>query len=229
MPPFKVAVYLYPNADILDFSGPVEIYSTTPKSGPPPFSITTFAHHNPVPTPSGAMTYVPSANFTDVAGRIEEYDVLVIPGANFNIVGEFIKSKEGAELGEVLRRFAASKPRAETGHRILQSVCTGAVLLASSGILAGRSVTTHHLGFEMLQQVADEAAGGAGKSGITVQKTRWVDAGSTEAGVRIINAGGVTSGIDTSLWIVEMLAGEEASRWAGEIAEFERRGRGFAE
>lgn len=227
MAPFKVAVYLYPNADILDFSGPVEIYSTTARSGPDAFQITTFAHHNPVETSSGAMTYTPSASFSDVARKIEDYDVLVIPGANFDIISAFIKSSEGKELSETLRKFVASKPRQETGKRVLQSVCTGSVLLAASGVLAGRNVTTHHLGFDMLKQVADEAAGGDSK--INVQKTRWVDAGTTEAGVRIINAGGVTSGIDTSLWIVEQLAGEETAKWAAEIAEFERRQKGWSE
>ncbi|KAH7392451.1 class I glutamine amidotransferase-like protein [Phaeosphaeria sp. MPI-PUGE-AT-0046c] len=227
MAPFKVAVYLYPHADILDFSGPVEVYSTGPLDGAAPFQITTFAHHNPVETSSGAMTYTPSASFSEVASKIQDYDVLVIPGANFNIISDFIKSSQGKELSELLRKFVASKPRPETGKRVLQSVCTGSVLLAASGILAGRNVTTHHLGFDMLKQVADEAAGGDAK--ITVQKTRWVDAGTTEAGVRIINAGGVTSGIDTSLWIVEQLAGEEAARWASEIAEFERRQKGWSE
>jgi putative intracellular protease/amidase len=158
MAPFKVAVYLYPNADILDFSGPVEIYSTTALSGPPAFSITTFAHHNPVHTPSGAMTYTPSASFQEVAEKIEEYDVLVIPGANFNFISDFIKSSEGKELNEVLRKFVSTKPREETGQRVLQSVCTGSVLLAASGILAGRNVTTHHLGFDMIKQVGDYGA-----------------------------------------------------------------------
>jgi hypothetical protein len=75
--------------------------------------------------------------------------------------------------------------------------------------------------------VADEAAGGDSK--INVKTTRWVDAGTTDAGVRIINAGGVSSGIDTSLWIVEELAGKEAADWAAELAEFERRTKGWNE
>jgi putative intracellular protease/amidase len=228
MPPFKVAVYLYPHADILDFTGPTEVYSAGPLDGTPgPFEITSFAHHNPVKTSSGALTYIPNATFKEIATKVEEYDVLVIPGANFNIVDDLNKSEEGKELHAMLQRFVNAKPRQETGKRVLQSVCTGSILLAASGVLAGRDATTHHLGFDALKQVADEAAGGDSK--INVKHTRWVDAGTTDAGVRIINAGGVSSGIDTSLWITEELAGKKAADWAAELAEFERRTKGWSE
>jgi putative intracellular protease/amidase len=227
MAPFTVAVYLYPNADILDFTGPTEIYSAGPLDGSSPFKITSFAHENPIETHSGAMTYIPNATFQDIAPRIEEFDVLVIPGAGPDAITSLLKSTEGKELTALLKKFVETKPRKESGKRVLQSVCTGSLLLAASGVLAGRNATTHHLFFDMLKEFADEAAGGDSK--INVQKTRWVDAGTTDAGVKIVNAGGVTSGIDTSLWIVELLAGKEAADWAADLTEFERRSKGWAE
>jgi hypothetical protein len=39
----------------------------------------------------------------------------------------------------------------------------------------------------------------------------------------------VSSGIDTSLWITEELAGKEAADWAAELTEFERRIKGWSE
>jgi transcriptional regulator GlxA family with amidase domain len=227
MATFNVAVYLYSRADILDFSGPTEIYSCRPFDGPGRFKLTSFAHHNPVPADTGVLTYVPNATFAEIEQKIEEFDILVIPGAGFDVITDMIKSKEGKELSALLKKFAALKPRQETGKRVLQSVCSGAILLAASGILGGRDATTHHLFFDMIKQVADEAAGGDSK--INVLKTRWADGGLTDAGVRIINAGGVTSGIDTSLYIVEQLAGAEAANWAAEIVEFDRRTKGYAE
>jgi putative intracellular protease/amidase len=134
---FTVAVYLYPGADILDFSGPTEIYSSRPFDGVGPFKITSFAHHDPVETESGAMTYVPNGTFKELESRLKEFDVLVIPGAKFNTIETLIGSEEGKELSALLRAFAASKPRTETGKRVLHSVCTGSVLLAASGVLAG--------------------------------------------------------------------------------------------
>ncbi|KAF2820481.1 transcriptional regulator [Ophiobolus disseminans] len=229
MVPYNVAIYLYPKADILDFSGPAEIYSARPLDGRPgPFKSTSFAHHNPVPAAdTGTLTYIPNATFAEIEARIDDIDILVIPGAAFDTCDEFIKSKEGKELSALLRKFVGLKPRKESGKRILQSVCSGAILLAASGVLAGRDATTHHLGFDMLKEVADEAAGGDSK--INVLKTRWVDGGLTDAGVRIINAGGVTSGIDTSLYVVELVAGKEAADWAAELVEFDRRIKGYSE
>ncbi|EAT83024.1 hypothetical protein HBI56_070230 [Parastagonospora nodorum] len=228
MASFKVAVYLYPQADLLDFSGPTEIYSYTRRDGgPSPFEITSFAHHNPVSSTSSALTYIPNATFQEIERKIEDFDILVIPGAGFDTIEEMIKKDEAKELFALLRKFVASKPREASGKRILQSVCTGSLLLAASGVLAGRDATTHHLGFDALQKIADDAAGGSSK--INVKKTRWVDGGKNEAGVRIINAGGVSSGIDTSLFIVEELAGKEQADWAAELSEFERRSKGWSE
>lgn len=222
MAPFKVAVYLYPSADILDFSGPVEIYSMRPASGEAIFEIKTFAHHDRISSENGAMVYVPNGTFEQLEANIEDYDILVIPGAYFDVFDKFLPSKEGKGLAALLRKFTSLPPRKEAGMRILQSVCTGSLILAASGVLAGRTVTTHHLGFEMLKKYADEAAGG--DSTVDVVRKRWVDAGTTEAGVRIINAAGVSSGIDTSLWIYEQLAGKENADFVSELAEFERRG-----
>ncbi|EDU39815.1 Transcriptional regulator containing an amidase domain and an AraC-type DNA-binding HTH domain [Pyrenophora tritici-repentis] len=223
MPQFKVAVYLYPKADLLDFSGPVEIYSYYPYEGSTeqPFSVTSFAHHNPVTSGSSALVYVPNATFADVSERIEDFDILVIPGAHFDTIADLINAEEGKELCQLIQKFTQSKPRSETGKRILQSVCTGSVLIAASGVLAGRTITTHHMGLDMLKRVADDAAGGDSK--VNVVRQRWVDAGTTEAGVRIVNAGGVSSGIDATIWIVEQLHGKAAADQVADIAEFERR------
>jgi putative intracellular protease/amidase len=221
MSPFKVAVYLYPSADVLDFSGPIEIYSMRPESEEPYFEVTSFGHYDRVPTETGSLVYVPNRTFEQVEASIADYDILVIPGAHVEVLDKLLSSKEGKQLIALFNKFASLPPRKEAGTRILQSVCTGSILLAASGVLAGRTVTTHHLGFEMLKKVADEAAGGDSK--VNVVKKRWVDAGTTEAGVRIINAAGVSSGIDTSLWVYEQLLGKEKADFVAELAEFERR------
>lgn len=222
MAPFKVAVYLYPSADILDFSGPVEIYSMRPESGEAIFEITTFGHHDRISSESGTMVYVPNMMFEQLEANIQDYDILVIPGAQLEVFDPLLSSKEGKELTSLLRKFTSLPPRQEAGTRILQSVCTGSIILAAAGILAGREITTHHLAFDLLKKAADDAAGGDAK--VNVVKKRWVDAGTTDAGVRIINAAGVSSGIDTSLWIYEQLAGKEQADFVAEVAEFERRG-----
>jgi len=223
MEPIKVAVYLYPGADALDFTGPIEIFSTpSPSSGPPPFEVTTFAHHSPVATATPALVCIPNATFAATAARIQDYDVLVIPGAYAEAITALTDTAEGNELVALLQQFAATPPRSATRKRVLQSVCSGSVLVAASGILPNRRVTTHHWAFDMLRAAADKAAGGQSNLHL-VQDARWVDSGLTDAGVRIVNAAGVSSGIDASLWVVGHLAGEAQRSWAAETAEFEPR------
>jgi len=220
-PTFNVAVFLYPGADVMDFTGPVEVYSTRPADGSASrFKIHTFAHNNPVNT--GSLVYVPSNTFEDVEQRLSDFDFLVVPGAHPDVLDEYIPSEEGKRTIGLIAKFATLPPRKETGHRVLQSVCSGALLLAAAGILAGRTVTTHHICYDALKRIADQVSGGDAK--VEVVRKRWVDAGFTGEGVRIVNAGGVSSGIDTSLWLVEMLLGKEAFEWTQEIMEFERRG-----
>lgn len=225
MPPtYQVAVLLYPLADILDFAGPTEIYSTTfPDPNPSPFVVTTFAQENPLPATKKSLVLVPHKTFAEMHKSLEQYDILVIPGAHPDPLMNLIPSEQGKEIQELIRCFLKLKPREETGKRILQSVCTGALWLAAAGILAGRSATTHHGTFDKLKQLADEAAGG--DSGINVVRgRRWVDSGVTDAGVRIITAGGVSSGLDASLWIVEELLGKKNSDFVADVVEFQRRG-----
>ncbi|KAF2009732.1 class I glutamine amidotransferase-like protein [Aaosphaeria arxii CBS 175.79] len=227
-PKFNVAVLLYPGADILDYSGPLEILTTTPPPGHPrSFTTTTFAPESPVRVAEKALTIIPDLLLDDLAAHLDNYDILIVPGASGETLETFLGSEQGRKAVEVVRRFSRLAPRGETGKRVLESVCSGALILAAGGVLAGRRATTHHAFFEELEKVADGAEGQGGKSGIEVLRgRRWVDAGVTEEGVRIVTAGGVSSGIDATLWVVEELVGKEAAEWTAEIVEFERRGEG---
>jgi transcriptional regulator GlxA family with amidase domain len=226
MSQFKVAVYLYPQADLLDFSGPTEIYCyphslEADNKQPPPFSVTSFAHENSVVSASPALVYQPNMSFADMAAQITDYDILVIPGAHDKTVLDLIASENGKQICALIRKFAAAKPRPETGMRFLQSVCTGCIVLAASGVLAGRKATTHHLSFDTLKKVADEAEGG--KSSVEIVRQRYVDSGVTEAGTRIVTAGGVSSGIDATIYIIGQVFGQAKADFVAEMAEFERR------
>ena len=225
MSQFKVAVYIYPQADLLDFSGPTEIYCyphALDGTTTTPFTVTSFAHENPVASASPALVYQPNLSFADMAAQITDYDILVIPGAHDKTITDLIATEQGKQLSALIQNFAAAKPRPETGKRFLQSVCTGAILLAASGVLADRKATTHHRNFELLKKVADEAAPG-GDSRLEVVRQRYVDAGSTEAGARIVTAGGVSSGIDATIYIIGQIFGQEKVDFVAEVAEFERR------
>jgi transcriptional regulator GlxA family with amidase domain len=90
---------------------------------------------------------------------------------------------------------------------ILAAICTGSMLLAAAGLLRGRPATTHHGALEDLRT-----------AGAEVIRARVVDDGD------IVTAGGVTSGLDLALWLVERFAGPQLAVAVEQRLEYERRG-----
>ena len=90
---------------------------------------------------------------------------------------------------------------------VLASVCTGAMLIAATGLLAGRPVTTHHHAIEDLRRM-----------GADIVQARVVDDDD------IVTAGGITSGLDLALWLVERFVGSQTALQVEADMEYERRG-----
>ena len=137
-----------------------------------------------------------------VQGRLAECELLVVPGGGWNdraAVGAYAEAQRG-ELPEAIRALH------EHGT-VIASVCTGAMLVSAAGLLRGRPATTHHRAIDALRG-----------QGAEIVDARVVDDGD------VLSCGGVTSGIDLALWLVERHRGAEvAHRIAAEI-EHERRG-----
>jgi transcriptional regulator GlxA family with amidase domain len=130
----------------------------------------------------------------------ERAELLVIPG------GGWTKRAPKGAWAEVQRGVLPPliAQRHADGARIA-SVCTGAFLVAAAGLLQGRPAITHWKDVDELEA----------KGVRVIRDARVVDDGD------IVTAGGVTSGIDLALWIVEQQKGREA---AAEIAaELEHR------
>jgi transcriptional regulator GlxA family with amidase domain len=132
----------------------------------------------------------------------ERVDVLIVPG------GRWIdRAAQGAwseaERGDVP---AAIRARHEAGATVA-SVCTGAMLLAAAGLLDGRPAITHD------SAIADLEAAGA-----RIVRARVVDDGD------IVTAGGVTSGLDLALHLIERHFGAAMALARERQLEYERRG-----
>jgi transcriptional regulator GlxA family with amidase domain len=120
----------------------------------------------------------------------EDADVVIFTGG-----GWVARSAKGARAEAASGRWNSVIATTAARGAILASVCTGAMILASNGALKGRRATTHHGAWRDL-----ESAGA-----ILVQE-RVVDDGD------VITAGGVTSGIDLGLHLVERFASAEKAR-----------------
>jgi transcriptional regulator GlxA family with amidase domain len=87
--------------------------------------------------------------------------------------------------------------RRTTGADLIMSVCTGAFVLGRAGLLDGRTATTHHDFWDEFQQRFPK---------VRLQRgPRFVEHD------RIATAGGLTSGIDLALRVVERYYGREAA------------------
>lgn len=89
---------------------------------------------------------------------------------------------------------------------VTMSVCNGAFALAAAGLLNRRTATCHHGSYRLMQALYPEV--------IVERGLRWIDHGD------IATAGGLTSGTDLALRIVERLLGTEAAQTAATDLEY---------
>jgi transcriptional regulator GlxA family with amidase domain len=89
---------------------------------------------------------------------------------------------------------------------VTMSVCTGALVLAQYGLLDGLTATTHHLFAAGMQQQYPAVH--------FVSGTRFVDHG------KVATAGGLTSGIDLALHVVERYYGRDVAQVTATTLEY---------
>jgi transcriptional regulator GlxA family with amidase domain len=130
-------------------------------------------------------------------------DLVVVPGAAGRT--EEIPAVLAATLGTGLPALlGAAMASPDT---LVAAVCGGSLLLAMAGLVTGRHCVTHHAGMAAL------AATGA----IAVD-ARVVDDGD------LVTAGGVTSGLDLGLYLVERELGPRVAIEVEAMFAYQRRG-----
>ena len=129
-------------------------------------------------------------------------DLLVVPGGGWSARDEDASAWAEARNGDVPDALAAH----HAGGARIASVCTGSMLLAEAGVTDGRRAITHASAIEELRE-----------SGAEVVDARVVDDGD------LLTAGGVTSGIDLALHVVEREFGEAVADRVATVIEYERR------
>jgi transcriptional regulator GlxA family with amidase domain len=115
-----------------------------------------------------------------------DLDVLVYPGG----VGTRRLLRDRAHL-DWIRDLRVRTP-------LLTSVCTGSLVYAAAGLLAGRPATTHWSSLNLLSEIDPTIE--------TRVDARFVDDGD------LITSAGVSAGIDMALHLVARMAGVERAR-----------------
>ena len=190
----QVGIYVYDEAEVLDFAAPYEVFSTASRvharhapDEPPPFSVCLIAETlRPVVARAGFVVHPRFSTQEHPA-----LDVLVVPG--------------GVHPGEMAKdHVIAWIARQHATTQLTASVCTGSFLLARAGVLAGEEATTH---WEDCADLSREFP-----ALVVRRDRRWTEAG------RVMTSAGISAGLDMSLRIVARFGGEDlAKRTARQI------------
>jgi transcriptional regulator GlxA family with amidase domain len=189
-------IIVFDGFDELDAIGPYEVLRNATVTDAVVELVTVGAEKDVVA--SHGLRIFPSAQLNPK----QRPNVVIVPGGGW--MGRAPKgARAEAERGvipEVLKSLHQS-------GTIIATVCTGAMLLAATGILRGRPAITHHGAIPDLQA-----------AGAEIVHARVVDDGD------VVTAGGVTSGLDLALWLVERFHGPKVAHAIEAEMEYERRG-----
>jgi transcriptional regulator GlxA family with amidase domain len=181
-PAHDIAFVLYPGLTVFDLVGPLQVFSALRRIAPQ-FRLRVIAEQaGPVTTDRSTFGVRMVPNGT-FADLPHPYAYFV-PGGNVPTLN--------AMSNLAIRRYIRT---AAQDAKWVVSVCTGSLLLASVGLLEGYDVTTHWASPRYLEDLGAHY----------VQK-RWTVNGN------IVNAAGVSAGIDMALYMVSRLTNEETAR-----------------
>jgi transcriptional regulator GlxA family with amidase domain len=200
-------IVLFDGFDPLDVIGPFEVLAAGSDAVGGDLTVELVAAEGPRPVASGTLGLVLNATAKLDPSKA---GFVIVPGASGPIDGDpdevdtipVLLARFGETDGVPLMSKAFDNP-----DITVATVCGGSLALAMAGLLEGRNANTHHLGKDVLDA-----------TGVNVVDARVVDDGD------LISAGGVTSGLDLALHLLERTYGPQVAIAVERLFEYERRG-----
>jgi transcriptional regulator GlxA family with amidase domain len=192
--PIQVALVISEGVNVIDFSGPWGVFSSVMLGGG--------ADHTMHRMPFDLITV------SDKTEIVSSGDLKIVPNYTFANVPPVkvvvIPAQQGSDaMIDWLRKVTPTTD-------VTMSVCTGAFKLAQAGLLSGKAATTHH---DFLDKLQKEYPDIQVKRGV-----RFVE------GEKISTAGGLTSGTDLALRVVERYFGREVAQTTATYMEYQGKG-----
>ena len=169
----RLGILLFDGVEELDFVGPFEAFSMVGAvSKAEAFDIMLVSKTGDIVSCSKGLQVKTTHALEDVAGL----DILLVPGGR-GTRAEINCTELIAWIDEISKTA-----------KWVTSVCTGAFLLAKSGLTIDKRLTTHHMAFDEFKSLK--------LSGTLVQGERYIRDGN------LVTAAGVSAGIDMALWLI---------------------------
>lgn len=177
-----IGVFVFDEAEELDVAGPFEVLSLWAEHSSIKPHVNTFSADGAGVRLANGLRLLPARSSDDVG----PLHLLVYPGG----WGTRTLLADHAHL-DWLRQVRAQTP-------IIASVCTGALVLAAAGLLAGRPATTHRDHYDDLAEIDPSV--------VVDTEARFVDDGD------VVTSAGVSAGIDMALHLVARLESPDVAR-----------------
>jgi len=172
----NIGIYIYNQAEVLDFSGPFEVFATASRvcEDSNPFDVFLLGETGDAVIARAGYTVIPNFGFHNHP----KIDVIIVAG------GVHTAEMDKPQVIEWISRQSQEAS-------LVASVCTGAFLLAKAGVLETQEVTTHWEDVADLKRMFPRLN--------VIENVRWVDTGN------LVTSGGISAGIDMSLHLVRKL------------------------
>jgi len=190
----NIGILIFDEVEVLDFTGPFEVFSiASDDNGAKLFNVTIIAEKNEVVNARNGLRVLPDRSFQEANKKI---DVLIIPGG---FGAETVEFKNEKLLKWII----------ETNEKtiITASVCTGAIIIAETKLLNGKKATTHWMDLDRLKNDYPSIQ--------VVTNKKYVEDG------KFITSGGISAGINMSLYIIEKLCGKEIALHTAKRMEYD--------
>jgi transcriptional regulator GlxA family with amidase domain len=192
----RVGILIFPDVEVLDFCGPFEVFSVSRlneskrREEHSPFEVLLIAESSEAISTTGGMRVLPDRTLRNCP----PLDILLVPGG-------WGTRREMSNP----RLLTWIKKRAQQVE-LLASVCTGALILGSTGLLDGHTATTHWKSLDLMSQRFPR---------VKIDRRRQVVVDG-----KIITSAGISAGIDLALQIVERYFGKRIAHATARHMEY---------